>query len=194
MRNYTLNRTTAETAIDLAFEIDGTGVTSIQTGVGFFDHMLTLMTKHGLFDLTVNCKGDLDVDQHHTVEDIGIVLGQAFNKSIGNKEGINRYATVTSPMDEALSTTSIDISGRPYLVYHAEGVKDKIGDFDTELVEEFFQGFVNHAQVTLHINLAYGKNSHHMIESIFKGFGRALDQASQKNPRVQGVPSTKGSL
>src|SRR5690625_3162525 len=120
MRNYTLSRTTAETAIDLAFEIDGTGVTSIQTGVGFFD-------------LTVNCKCDLDVDQHHTVEDIGIVLGQAFNKSIGNKEGINRYATVTSPMDEALSTTSIDISGRPYLVYHAAGVKDKIGDFDTEL-------------------------------------------------------------
>src|SRR5699024_12368242 len=147
---------------DLAFEIDGTGVTRIQSEVCFFDQMLTLMTKHGLFDLTVNCKGDLDVDQHHTVEDIGIVLGQAFNKSICNKEGINRYATVTSPMDEALSTTSIDISGSPYLVYHSEGVKDKIGDFDTELGAEFFQVSVSHAQVTRHIHLASGKNSHHI--------------------------------
>lgn len=194
MRKSTLSRQTAETDIKLDFAIDGTGITNIQTGVGFFDHMLTLMTKHGLFDLTVKSSGDLNVDQHHTVEDVGIVLGQAFAVSLGSKEGINRYATVTSPMDEALSTTSIDISGRPYLVYHVDGLKDKIGHFDSELAEEFFQAFVNHAKVTLHINLAYGKNSHHMVESIFKGFGRALDQASQKNTRIEGIPSTKGML
>jgi imidazoleglycerol-phosphate dehydratase len=194
MRSCALNRKTAETAIELDFSIDGTGKTDIQTGVGFFDHMLTLLTKHGLFDLTVKCAGDLDVDQHHTVEDVGIVLGQAFVKSLGNKEGINRYATVTAPMDEALSSTSIDISGRPYLVYHVDGLKDKIGAFDSELVEEFFQAFASHAKVTLHINLMYGKNSHHMVESIFKGFGRALDEASRKNPRIEGIPSTKGML
>lgn len=194
VRNYKLSRETAETAIDLAFEIDGTGKADIQTGIGFFDHMLTLVTKHGLFDLSVHCDGDLNVDQHHTVEDIGIVLGQAFLKSIGTKEGINRYATVTTPMDEALSTVSIDISGRPYFVFHADGLKDKVGNFDTELVEEFFQAFASHARVTLHINLEYGKNSHHMIESIFKGFGRALDEASKKNERIKGVPSTKGML
>lgn len=194
MRNHKLSRQTAETSIELDFAIDGTGVTNIQTGVGFLDHMLVLMTKHGLFDLSVKCAGDLDVDQHHTVEDVGIVLGQAFSKSVGDKAGINRYATVTAPMDEALSTTSIDVSGRACLVYHVDGVKDKVGNFDTELVEEFFQAFVNHAQITLHINLAYGRNSHHMIESIFKGFGRALDEASQINPRVEGIPSTKGSL
>lgn len=194
MRNYKLNRITNETAIDLDFTIDGTGTSSIDTGVGFFDHMLTLMTKHGLFDLQVTCDGDLEVDQHHSVEDIGIVMGQAFHQALAGKEGITRYATVTSPMDEALATISLDISGRPYLVYHVERLKDKVGAFDTELVEEFFLGFVRHAGVTLHINLAYGKNTHHIIESIFKGFGRALDQASQKSERIKGVPSTKGAL
>ncbi|MBP1968539.1 imidazoleglycerol-phosphate dehydratase [Virgibacillus natechei] len=195
MRNYKINRETSETAIDLDFTIDGTGNASMDTGVGFLDHMLTLMTKHGLFDLQVRCKGDLHVDQHHSVEDIGIALGQAFHQALGNKEGITRYATVTSPMDEALSTLSLDISGRSYLVYNVEGLKDKVGNFDTELIEEFFLGFVRHANVTLHINLAYGKNTHHIIESIFKGFGRALDQASENNPRIDGkIPSTKGSL
>src|SRR5699024_4705078 len=194
MRQFELNRKTAETSIHLNFAIDGTGKTDIQTEVGFFDHMLVLMSKHGLFDMTLQCSGDLDVDQHHTVEDIGIVFGQAFKKCIGNKAGINRYATVTSPMDEALSTIPIDISGRSQLVYHVDGLKDQVGDFDTELVEEFFHGLVNHAQITLHINLAYGKNTHHIIESIFKGFGRALDEATQKNLRIQGVPSTKGTL
>ncbi|MBY7142241.1 imidazoleglycerol-phosphate dehydratase HisB [Virgibacillus sp. NKC19-3] len=194
MRKYTLNRTTTETAIDLDFTIDGTGHSQVDTGVGFLDHMLTLMTKHGLFDLQVSCVGDLEVDQHHSVEDIGIVMGQAFHQALGNKEGITRYATVTSPMDEALATISLDISGRPYLVYHVEGLKDKVGVFDTELVEDFFLGFVRHAGVTLHINLAYGKNAHHIIESIFKGFGRALDHASQKNERMKGIPSTKGIL
>lgn len=194
MRKKSISRTTAETSIDMEFSIDGSGETEIQTGVGFLDHMLTLMTKHGSFDLKVHCDGDIEVDQHHTVEDIGIVLGQAFNKSIGTKEGINRYATISIPMDEALSTVSLDISGRPFIVYDVEGLKDKVGEFDTELVEEFFIGFTNHAQVTLHINLAYGKNTHHIIESIFKAFGRALNVASTINPQVKGIPSTKGLL
>ncbi|GGJ66753.1 imidazoleglycerol-phosphate dehydratase HisB [Virgibacillus salexigens] len=194
MRKHELNRATSETEITLGLTIDGTGISSIQTGVGFFDHMLTLMTKHGLFDINIICKGDLDVDQHHSVEDIGIALGQAFHQALGDKEGITRYASVTTPMDEALSTVSIDISGRAYLVYGVEGLKDKVGDFDTELVEEFFQAFASNAKVTLHIHQVYGKNTHHIIESIFKGFGRALDTASQKNGRIKGVPSTKGSL
>jgi len=194
MRNFKISRETSETAIHLDLSIDGTGTSTINTGIGFFDHMLTLMTKHGLFDLEVNCDGDLHVDQHHSVEDIGIALGQAFHQALGNKEGITRYANVTTPMDEALSTVSLDISGRSFFVYHVEGLKDKVGNFDTELVEEFFQAFVSNAKVTLHINVAYGKNTHHIIESIFKAFGRALDQASQKNERIKGVPSTKGLL
>lgn len=194
MRKKEIVRSTAETSIQLDFAIDGSGETAIKTGVGFFDHMLTLFTKHGLFDLKVDCDGDIEVDQHHTVEDIGIVLGQAFSESIGTKEGIDRYATISIPMDEALSTVSIDISGRPFFVYNVEGLKDKVGEFDTELVEEFFQAFVSHAKVTLHINLQYGKNSHHIIESIFKAFGRALSAASKINPDVKGIPSTKGML
>lgn len=194
IRNFKISRQTAETNIELDLSIDGTGKTNIKTGVGFLDHMLLLATKHGLFDLTALCNGDLEVDQHHTTEDVGIALGQAFNESLGNKEGINRYASITIPMDEALSTVSIDISGRAMLVYNVTGLKDKVGDFDTELVEEFFQGFVNHAKIALHINLQYGKNTHHMIESIFKAFGRALAEASRKNPNVIGVPSTKGLL
>ena len=194
MRKKAISRSTAETSIELELAIDGTGETDIKTGVGFLDHMLLLMTKHGLFDLKVHCDGDIEVDQHHTVEDIGIVLGQAFNASLGTKEGINRYATVSIPMDEALSTVSLDISGRPFIVYNVEGLKDKVGEFDTELVEEFFQAFVSHAKVTLHINLQYGKNSHHIIESIFKAFGRALNTASTINPDVKGIPSTKGLL
>ncbi|KAA0964979.1 imidazoleglycerol-phosphate dehydratase HisB [Sporosarcina sp. ANT_H38] len=194
MRSKSISRQTAETKINLDFLIDGSGKTNIKTGVGFFDHMLTLFTNHGRFDLTVECDGDIEVDQHHSVEDIGIVLGQAFYESIGSKEGIERYATVSTPMDEALSTVSIDISGRPFFVYNVEGLKDKVGEFDTELVEEFFQAFTSHAKVTLHINLQYGKNSHHIIESIFKGFGRALRVASTINPDVKGVPSTKGIL
>ena len=165
MRKKQFSRTTAETSINLDFSIDGSGITDINTGVGFLDHMLTLFTKHGLFDLSVQCDGDIEVDQHHTVEDIGIVLGQAFYESIGTKEGIDRYATVSIPMDEALSTVSIDISGRPFFVYNVEGLKDKVGEFDTELVEEFFQAFVSHAKVTLHINLQYGKKRY----SINKG-------------------------
>lgn len=194
MRQKSISRRTNETAITLDFAIDGTGETSIDTGVGFLDHMLTLFAKHGRFDLTVKCDGDIEVDQHHTVEDIGIVLGQAFYESIGTKEGIERYATVSVPMDEALSTVSLDISGRSFIVYHVNGLKEKIGNFDTELVEEFFQSFASHAKVTLHINLAYGYNSHHIIESIFKAFGRTLSKASSINPDVKGIPSTKGML
>lgn len=194
MRKSSFVRETAETSISLDFAIDGTGETVIQTGSGFFDHMLTLFTKHGLFDLTVKCDGDVEVDYHHTVEDIGIVLGQAFNESIGTKEGIERYATVSVPMDEALSTVSLDISGRSFLVFNVEGLKDKVGNFDTELIEEFFHAFTSHAKVTLHINLQYGKNTHHIIESIFKAFGRTLRVASSINPDVKGIPSTKGLL
>lgn len=193
-RFFKTKRTTTETNINLSFTIDGSGETNVKTGVGFLDHMLILFSKHGLFDLSVLCDGDLEVDQHHSVEDIGIVLGQAFQSAIGTKEGIHRYASVTTPMDEAMSTISIDISGRPCLVYRVEGLKDKVGNFDTELVQEFFQGFVNHAQITLHISMHYGKNTHHMIESIFKGFGRALAEASTKNNRIKGIPSTKGLL
>lgn len=194
MRKQQISRKTGETSIEMDFSLDGTGKTTIQTGVGFFDHMLTAFAKHGRFDLTVKCDGDIEVDQHHSVEDVGIVLGQAFNKCIGTKEGIERFAMVSTPMDEALSTASIDISGRSFLVFNVDGMKDKVGNFDTELVEEFFIAFTSHANVTLHINLDYGKNTHHIIESVFKSFGRALRIASTINPEIKGVPSTKGSL
>lgn len=194
MRQTFINRETTETKISLDFNMDGVGNTNIHTGVGFFDHMLLLMTKHGLFDLSVQCDGDIEVDAHHTVEDIGIVFGQAFQKCLGDKVGINRYASVTIPMDEALANVTLDISGRPYLVYRVEGLKNQVGTFDTELVEEFFQAFASHAQITLHINLVYGSNTHHMIEAIFKAFGRALNEASSLNPNVKGIPSTKGLL
>ncbi|WP_404451106.1 imidazoleglycerol-phosphate dehydratase HisB [Virgibacillus necropolis] len=194
MRTGTIERKTNETFIKANFQVDGNGNSTIHTGVGFLDHMLTLMTRHGLFDLSLTCEGDLEIDQHHSVEDIGIVLGQAFDQALGSKIGINRYATTTTPMDEARSTISIDISGRSFLVFKVDGMKDKVGDFDTELVEEFFLAFVRHANLTLHIELDYGKNSHHIIEAIFKGFGRTLDEATRENPRIKGVPSTKGSL
>jgi len=194
MRKHTITRDTAETKIEVDFLVDGEGKGNLDTGVGFLDHMLTLFTSHGLFDLNVYCDGDTEVDDHHTTEDIGIALGQAFKTAIGDKKGITRYASVSIPMDEALATVHLDISGRSHLVYHVEGLKDKVGSFDTELVQEFFQVFVNHAGITLHINLEYGTNSHHMIEAIFKAFARSLDAASMLNPRVKGVPSTKGLL
>lgn len=194
MRKHSVSRDTAETRIQLDFSIDGEGKADIDTGVGFLNHMLILFTSHGLFDLTVKCDGDTDVDDHHTTEDIGIALGQTFKAAIGDKAGITRYASVSIPMDETLATVHIDISGRPHLVYRVEGLKDKVGTFDTELVQEFFQGFVNHAGVTLHIQVEYGTNTHHMIEAVFKAFARALDAASSLNPRVKGIPSTKGLL
>ncbi|HEY4578714.1 MAG TPA: imidazoleglycerol-phosphate dehydratase HisB [Savagea sp.] len=194
MRESTVSRKTEETAIELTFHLDGTGETSIDTGVGFMNHMLTLFAKHGRFDLSVQCKGDLEVDQHHSIEDIGIALGQTFYKNIGDKRGITRYGEFTMPMDEALATVNIDISGRPFLVYNVEGLKDKVGAFDTELVEEFLIAFTSHARVTLHVNVHYGKNTHHMIEAIFKALGRALNQASCMDPLQTGIPSTKGVL
>lgn len=194
MRQKQINRATAETKINLSLNVDGKGDVKINTGVGFFDHMLTLLARHAHFDLTAICDGDVEVDQHHSVEDIGIVLGQAFYQCLGDKAGIKRYADVTIPMDEALATVNLDISGRPYFVYQVEGLKDKVGQFDTELVEEFFQAFASHAKVTLHVRVHYGKNTHHMIEAIFKAFGRALAEASLIDGKWQGVPSTKGLL
>ncbi len=194
MRQAEKKRQTKETSISLALNLDGEGKSELKTGVGFLDHMLTLFTKHGGLDLQVECDGDLEVDQHHTVEDIGIVLGQAFNEALGTKESIKRYATATTPMDESLSSVSIDISGRSFLVYRVDGLKDKVGSFDTELVEEFLIGFTSHAKVTLHVEVLYGSNTHHMIESMFKGLGRAIREAVSIDPTMKGVPSTKGSL
>lgn len=194
MRKHSISRDTAETKIKLTYDVDGSGEGVIKTGVGFLDHMLVLFKSHGLFNLDINCDGDTEVDDHHTTEDIGIALGQAFKSAMGDKAGITRYASVSIPMDEALATVHIDISGRSHFVYRVDGLKDKVGQFDTELVQEFFQGFTNHAGVTLHIQVEYGTNSHHMVEAMFKAFARALDKASSLNPRVKGIPSTKGVL
>jgi imidazoleglycerol-phosphate dehydratase len=194
LRKASLTRNTTETSIQLMLNLDGSGNSQLNTGIGFFNHMLTLFSSHGFMDLEVNCQGDLEVDQHHTVEDVGIVLGKAFHKALGEKQGITRYATEYSPMDESLSRIVVDISGRPFLHYDVNIPVEKVGQFDTELVEEFFRAFVNHAEITLHIQLLYGKNGHHIIESIFKGVGRALDQATQIQERIKGVRSTKGML
>jgi imidazoleglycerol-phosphate dehydratase len=194
VREAKMKRQTTETNIQLSLNVDGTGNSQIDTGIGFFNHMLTLFSSHGFFDLQVKCEGDLDVDYHHTVEDVGIVLGKLFQEALGDKKGITRYATEHSPMDEALSMVSLDISGRSYLRFNVEMPVERVGQFDTELVEEFFRAFAHQAGITLHINLLYGKNGHHIIESIFKGVGRALDQATQKQERIKGVRSTKGML
>lgn len=194
MRRAEVVRETAETKIELQLNIDGSGNSLVDTGVGFFNHMLTLMTKHGFMDLKVKCDGDSDVDDHHSVEDVGIVLGQAFLQALGDKAGIRRYASAFTPMDESLSQVSIDISGRPFLYFDVEISTEKVGTFDTQLVEEFFRAFVNQSGVTLHIQLLHGKNSHHIIESIFKGFGRVLDEATAIDERIKGVRSTKGML
>ena len=195
MRKGDIARKTAETDIRLSLELDGTGVSKIDTGVGFLDHMLTLLSKHGRFDLDVWCKGDTDVDFHHTVEDIGIALGEAFHEAIGDKKGITRYADTTLPMDEALILTSVDISGRSYLAYEADIPTQKVGEFDTELVEEFFLGFTRTADITLHIRKLAGRNSHHIIEGIFKSFARTMRKAVEIEERFRDeIPSTKGIL
>ena len=195
MRKGEIARKTAETDIRLSFELDGTGASKIDTGVGFLDHMLTLLSKHGRFDLDVWCKGDTDVDFHHTVEDIGIALGEAFHEAIGDKKGITRYADTTLPMDEALILTSVDISGRSYLAYEADIPTQKVGEFDTELVEEFFLGFTRTADITLHIRKLAGRNSHHIIEGIFKSFARTMRKAVEIEERFRDeIPSTKGIL
>lgn len=194
MRSARAVRTTGETDIDIRLNIDGTGEYDLSSGVPFFDHMLTMLSKHGLMDLTVTCIGDVDVDDHHTVEDIGITLGQAFADALGDKAGICRYASVLLPMDEALVLVSLDISGRPYLYYDVAFQCPYSGAFDASLMEEFLRAFAFAAGITLHVKLIHGKNTHHILEAIMKGLARALDGATKLDPRVSGIPSTKGSL
>ena len=194
MRRSSIERKTAETDIRLSFNLDGTGQSVISTQVPFLDHMLTLFAKHSGFDLEVTARGDIEVDLHHTVEDIGICLGQAFNTAIGDKKGIIRYGFFILPMDEALCRTAIDISGRPHLTFNATYPNERTGNFDAQLVHEFFQGFVANAGLTLHIEVLYGENVHHIIEAIFKSFARSLSAAVLLNPNSQEIPSTKGIL
>ena len=193
-RTATIERITNETRIKLSLDIDGSGQAKICTSVPFLDHMLNLFSRHGLFDLAVEACGDIDIDFHHTVEDIGIVLGSAFKQALGEKKGIRRYGNSVVPMDETLAAVAVDISGRPYMVYNVDLPKVKIGEFDVELAREFFQAFVNQCGLNLHINVQYGDNVHHIIEACFKAFGRAMDVATQMDPRVVGVMSTKGVL
>jgi len=193
-RKASIERITKETQIRLALDLDGKGKAKICTSVPFLDHMLDLFTRHGLFDMEVEAKGDIDIDFHHTVEDIGIVLGQAFREALGEKKGIRRYGNASVPMDETLAAVTVDLSGRPYMVYNARIPKVKIGEFDVELVREFFQAFVNNCGANLHINVMYGENVHHILEACFKAAARALDQATQVDPRIEGVLSTKGKL
>jgi imidazoleglycerol-phosphate dehydratase len=195
MRKGSVKRSTKETEVEVAIDLDGAGAASISTGIGFLDHMLDLLARHSCIDLTVKAKGDLHIDHHHTTEDVGIALGQAVKQALGDMKGITRYADVHVPMDEALTRVAIDISGRPLLVFKAEFVRDKVGSFDTELVQEWFQAFAMNSGVTLHVETLYGTNDHHIAESCFKGLARALRAAVAIDPRAGNeVPSTKGSL
>jgi imidazoleglycerol-phosphate dehydratase len=194
MREAKIVRQTSETDIQVKFNADGEGLAQIDTGIGFFDHMLILFSKHGLFDTLIKCDGDLEVDGHHTVEDIGLALGQAVKAALGDKAGIVRYGTSFVPMDETLAQVSLDISGRPYLVYDAGEMAPMIGQYDSQLTEEFLRAFSMQSGITLHVKIVYGSNSHHKVEAIFKALGQALGQAVQKNPRIHGVMSTKGTL
>jgi len=195
MRTGSVTRKTKETDVAVAVDLDGAGKSSISTGIGFLDHMLDLLGRHARIDLTVNAKGDLHIDHHHTTEDVGIALGQAVKQALGDMKGITRYADVHVPMDEALTRVAIDISGRPFLVFKATFVRDKVGTFDTELVQEWFQAFAVNAGVTLHVEVLYGTNDHHIAESCFKGLARALRAAVAIDPRnANEVPSTKGTL
>ncbi len=193
-RTATVERKTKETQITLTIALDGSGTARVRTGIGFLDHMLDLLARHGGFDLRVRAKGDLHVDDHHLVEDVGIVLGQALKKALGKKEGISRYGWALVPMDEALAICALDLGGRPYLAYELAPRAKRIKAFDTELVEEFFRAVVNAAGMNLHLRQAAGRNSHHIIEAGFKAFARALGQAVERSGRVKGVPSTKGVL
>ena len=194
-RTATVNRETLETQIEVTINLDGAGKGQFKTGVPFLEHMLDQVARHGMVDLTINASGDTHIDDHHTVEDIGITLGQAFAKALADKKGIRRYGHAYVPLDEALSRVVIDFSGRPGLEYDIDYPRSMIGEFDVDLLGEFFQGFVNHAQVTLHIDTIRGKNAHHIAETIFKAFGRAIRMAIEPDPRMAGVmPSTKGSL
>jgi imidazoleglycerol-phosphate dehydratase len=195
MRKASVKRTTKETEVEVALDLDGEGTSSIATGIGFLDHMLDLLARHSRIDIMVKAKGDLHIDHHHTTEDVGIALGQAVKQALGEMKGITRYADVHVPMDEALTRVAVDISGRPFLVFKAEFVRDKVGSFDTELVNEWFQAFAMNAGITLHVTTLYGGNDHHIAESCFKGLARALRAAVAIDPRLKGeVPSTKGTL
>ncbi|MFC5530744.1 imidazoleglycerol-phosphate dehydratase HisB [Cohnella yongneupensis] len=193
-RNGALSRRTNETDITLSLGVDGTGNVELETDVPFLNHMLDLFAKHGQFDLKVDAKGDVDIDDHHTVEDIGICLGQALREALGDKAGIKRYASVFVPMDEALAQVIIDVSNRPHFELRGEFPSTNVGSFTVELVHEFLWKFALEARVTLHVIVHYGRNTHHMVEAVFKAFGRALDEATSIDPRVKGVPSTKGVL
>jgi len=195
MRNATVTRNTLETQISVSIDLDGTGAAALSTGIGFLDHMLDQIARHGMMDIQVKAQGDLHIDAHHTVEDIGITLGQAFAKALGDKKGIRRYGHAYVPLDEALSRVALDLSGRPGLVFDVDFTRARIGEFDVDLVHEFFQGFVNHALVTVHIDNLRGDNAHHQAETVFKAFGRALRMAVELDPRMAGItPSTKGTL
>ncbi len=193
-RRAQVQRSTSETDIALSLDLDGSGENSIKSGVGFLDHMLVLFARHSLCDLSVTCKGDTHIDDHHSTEDIGIALGQAFHQAMGNKEGIRRYGHFTLPMDETLVTSAIDFGGRSYLVFGAKFPASKIGTFDTELVEEFWQAFAANARCNLHLQLHHGNNCHHIAEAIFKSTARAIRMAVERDPRQQGIPSSKGRL
>lgn len=193
-RQFDVSRKTNETNIQLAFNVDGTGISEIETDVPFLNHMLDLFTKHGHFDLNIKAQGDIEIDDHHTVEDIGICLGQTLREALGDKRGIKRYSSVFIPMDEALAQVVIDVSNRPHFEYRAEYPSSQVGSFQTELVHEFLWKFALEARITLHVIVHYGQNTHHMIEAIFKALGRAVDEATTIDPRVTGVPSTKGVL
>ena len=194
MRTANISRETKETRISVTVNLDGTGTGTIGTGVGFFDHMLDHVARHGLFDLEVKAEGDLNIDPHHTVEDVGICLGRAFLQAVGEPKGLTRYGHAVVPMDEALVEVTVDFSGRPFLVFSADLAKARVGEFDAELAEEFLRAFTVQSRMTVHVDLRYGKNLHHCIEAMFKALGRALRQAVTLDPRVQSVPSTKGML
>ena len=194
MRTASINRDTLETKIQIEINLDGTGASELDTGVPFFDHMLDQIARHGLIDLKVKAVGDLQIDAHHTVEDTGIVLGEALREAIGDKKGLTRYGHFYAPLDEALSRVVVDLSGRPGLYTDVTYTRARIGDFDVDLLQEFFQALVNHARITLHIDNLKGKNAHHQAESIFKALGRALRMAVSQDPRQSGTPSTKGAL
>jgi imidazoleglycerol-phosphate dehydratase len=194
MRKAEVTRNTSETKISVKLDLDGEGKAKIATGVPFLDHMLEQVARHGAFDVEASANGDLHIDGHHTVEDVGITLGQAFAKALGDKKGVRRYGHAYVPLDEALSRAVVDLSGRPGLEYHIEFSRARIGEFDVDLVHEFFQGFVNHAQITLHVDNLKGVNAHHQAETAFKAFARALRMAVELDARVKDIPSTKGSL
>lgn len=193
-RRSHIHRQTAETNITVSLDLDGAGSHTIHTGIPFFDHMLSMIARHGFFDLAIQAEGDLEVDYHHTVEDVGICLGQAFYQAMGSKQGMRRYTSASVPLEETLASVVVDFCDRPYLVYNVAIPSGRIGTFDVELVETFFLGLVSHSRATMHLNLHYGRNRHHIVEALFKAFSRAADEATQLDPRLHGMLTTKGSF